>query len=116
MSKSKFEDFLDDSQFKYWSIVISRFVWNCSRSVVAGTFGCPETYVTKVMNKFERDGRYVDHRQFNGGGHQKVTDELKEAVTNAIIEMLNITSPQIHEKMVEEVHEVHERTIRKFGV
>ena len=114
MSKGKLEDFLDDSQFKYWGIVISRFVWNYSRSVVAETFGCSETYVTKVMNKFERDGGYVDHRQFNRGGHQKITDELKEAVTNAIIEIPNITSPQIHEKMVEEGHEVHERTIRKI--
>ena len=53
MPKRKLEDFKDDSQFRFWGIVISQFVWNMSRSTVLGKFGCTEAYVTKVVNKFD---------------------------------------------------------------
>ena len=49
MSKRKLEEFKDNSEFRYWGIVISRFVWQKTRSEVATTFSCSEPYVTKVM-------------------------------------------------------------------
>ena len=113
MPKRKLEDFSDDSQFRFWGIVISRFVWGYSRSVVAAKFGCKEPYITKVMNKFESDGGCVDHRQFNQGGHRKVTEEFKETLAEAILKTPNISSPQLHDEMLEEGYDIHERTIRK---
>ena len=53
MTKRKLDDFKNDSEFRFWGIVISRFVWDYSRAEVAAKFGCTEPYVTQVMNKFE---------------------------------------------------------------
>ena len=52
MSKRKLEDFKDDSsQFKFYGIINSRFIWNSSYSEVAKLFF--RNYITKAMNKFE---------------------------------------------------------------
>jgi len=115
MTKRKLEDFKDDSQFRFWGIVISRFVWNKSRSEVAKAFSCSETYVTKVMSKFDDDGGYIDHRQFNKGQHVKEKVEIEKVVIRNIKKKPNISSVQIQEKVEEKVNiNIGDRYIRNL--
>ena len=115
MAKRKLEDFKDDSQFRFWGIVISRFVWNYSRSEVAKTFLCSEPYVTKDMNKFEEDGGYIDHRQFNRGQLVKEKVEIEKIMVRNIKKKPNISSVQIQEKVEEKVNiNIGDRYIRNL--
>ena len=91
--KRKLDDFKEDSEFRFWGIVISRFVYNHSRAEVGETFSCSETYVTKVMHKFEKDGGYHDNRQYNRGEHLKTKESVKKVVVKAIKN--NLTSPHL---------------------
>jgi transposase len=115
MSKRKFEDFKDDSQFKFWGIVISRFVWNYSRSQVAKTFACTEPYVTQVMNKFEDDGGYIDHRQFNRGSNLKLKLSVQKTIVRNIKKKPNSSSTQLVKKVSDRGHdEISDRYIRNL--
>lgn len=112
--KRKFEDFQDDSQFRFWGIVISRFVWGYSRSEVAQKFSCSEPYVTKVMKKFEEDEGYKDHRKDNKAEHLLTTQPVEKIVVSLIKKKPNITSPQILEKIEDKGHEISERSVRNI--
>jgi transposase len=114
MPKRKLEDFKDDSQFRFWGIVISRFVWNYSRPEVAKAFSCSETYITKVMNKFEEDGGYIDHRQFNRAEHLKTKPEVKKVVMKTLKKKPNSSSPQIQEAIIKKGYDVCDRTVRNL--
>jgi len=117
MAKRKLEDFKDDSQFRFWGIVISRFVWNYNRSEVAQTFGCSEPYVTQVMNKFEADGGYIDHRQFNRGQTMKSKDSIEKVIVRNIKKKPNCTSTQLQEKVNEKGYDnISDRYIREVRI
>lgn len=111
--KRKLDEFKNDSEFRFWGIVISRFVWDYTRSEVSGKFGCSEQYVTKVMKKFDEDGGYMDHRQFNGGHNKKAVTPVKTALVETIREEPSITSAQISIKLTEEGFDIPSRTVRK---
>ena len=114
MPKTKFEEVKDQSQFKFWGILISRFLWRYSHSVVAAKFDSSDAYTTQVMNKFEVDGGYMDHRQFNNAKHLKTERKVRKIVINSIVNKPNITSPQILNKATHKGYDVSERTIRNL--
>lgn len=58
--KRTLDEMTPNSEFKFWGIVISRFVWEKPRSEVAEKFSCSESYVTQVLNKFHDDGGYIE--------------------------------------------------------
>ena len=51
-----------------------------------------ELYVTKVLNKFEQDGGYIDHRQFNRRQYVKEKVEIEKVVKRNIKKKPNISS------------------------
>lgn len=111
--KRKAESNSSDTQFKFWGIVISRWVWNFPRSTVAEKFGCTESYVTQVMNKFNNDEGYIDHRQFNGGQNKKVKESLQKLIVKEYRENPSSTSIKITTKCSDLGYDVADRTIRK---
>ncbi len=110
----KLEDFKDDSEFRFWGIVISRFVWNYPRSEVSKVFDCSDAYVTKVMKKFNEDGGYLDRRQSNGGHNKKALTPMKVNLIETITEKPSITSNQITAKLTEGGFDIPSRTVRKI--
>jgi transposase len=114
MPKRKLEDFKDDTQFRFWGIVISRFVWQKSRSEVATAFFCSEQYVTKVMNKFEEDGGYIDHRQFNRAEHLKTKLSVEKAIVKTLKKKPNSSSTQLQETVAKKGYDVSDRCIRNI--
>ena len=114
MLKRKFQDFAKDSDFKFWGIVISRFVWGYSRAAVADKFECSESYVTQVMKKFEADGGHIDHRQYNSGSHFKVARSVKKILVNCITKKPNITSPQLVDQIANKGYHIADRTVRNI--
>ncbi len=71
------KEFKSDSEFKFWVIVISWFVWGYSLATVAIRFNCSEAFVIKVRQKFDEDGGYVDNHWYNAG-HQSLLYQPKQ--------------------------------------
>jgi len=101
MSKRKLDEFKDGSEFKFWGMVISRFIWGYSRSIVSKKFDCSETYVTKVMKKVEEDGGYIDYRQFNKPQFTKLKPEAEKILVKTIKKKPNSSAIQLQDKLVD---------------
>jgi len=74
-------DYLLDSEFKKWAVVISKIVWNKSYRMIEEKIGCDYSWASKVVRKFEEDGRkIIDHRINNGGQNSKMEEEVLDYI------------------------------------
>ena len=102
---------VDEAEFRYWGIVISKYVWEKSNKDTAEKFQCSRSYVTQVMNKFMEDGGHVDHRKFNGGLNKKLKESVEKRIITCTTEHPNISSPQIVDQL-QEHSDIREREVR----
>jgi len=111
--KRKLEDFISNSEFKFWGIVISKLVYNHTRSFIAKRFDCSEAYVTQTTQKFEQDGGYYDQRLNNGGHNKKIKESVKEEIKRVYKKNPSSTSNQVVQKCDAIGIFLSDRTIRR---
>jgi transposase len=79
-----YEDYLGNSDFIKYGVVISKLVWGKTYSQISEAFQVTSSYVSQVMRRWNEDHQFIDKRINNGGSNKKMTkrkqDYLRELI------------------------------------
>ena len=110
-----YEEYLDDSSFVKYGIVISHLVWGKSYSQIAEAFSISKPYVSKIMTRWRTDGSFEDRRQGNGGSNKKNFAGFEEEVIRKVQQTSTTSLRSIANELNQEMEiEVSHKKVGRF--
>jgi transposase len=110
-----YKQYLNNSDFIKYGIVISSFVWGKSYSQISDCFEISDSYISKVLKTWREEGKFTDNRKNNGGHNKKGTQAIENSLIMLVEKDRSQSVRQLSETLREEMDiEVSKSTVSRI--
>jgi len=88
--------------FKKWSIIAGCYVYNKIQTEIAERLQVSRQYVSKVINQYKLEGKFIDKRSTNGRHNKVMSEHSNDTLTGLVTVAPNVNLGDM-KKLIEDI-------------